>query len=335
MISIAEHIYTSQYIEANECISKLEKKYERKLVVNPDLDRRIVSFQASKSEPIFRWFHYREGFSKQLVEYVLDSLNAPVGGLLLDPFAGTGSAPFVAAKYKNMQSMAFELMPVGTFFMKCRNSFASIDSSKLLEFAEVTLSSRDEWIKLDPSWKFNHLNITRDAFSPTCEYELCQYKTWLSKQLNPDYCLFLDFVAFSVLERFSFTRKDGQYLRWDYRSPRFRYSEKKPSFDKGEILTFHEALSEKLRKIISDLKIQEVQGNLFTVNQPIFDKPIEVTQGSVLERLEVVDDKSIDLVITSPPYCNRYDYTRTYALELAYLGVDEEGIRKLRQSLLK
>lgn len=41
-----------------------------------------------------------------------------------------------------------------------------------------------------------------------------------------------------------------------------------------------------------------------------------------------------DGVITSPPYCNRYDYTRTYALELAYLGIGEQGIRNLRQSLL-
>ena len=44
--------------------------------------------------------------------------------------------------------------------------------------------------------------------------------------------------------------------------------------------------------------------------------------------------ESLDGVITSPPYCNRYDYTRTYALELAMLDVGEEGIRKLRQSML-
>src|SRR5690606_22314494 len=37
--------------------------------------------------------------------------------------------------------------------------------------------------------------------------------------------------------------------------------------------------------------------------------------------------------ITSPPYCNRYDYTRTYALELAYLGVGED-IYRLRQEQL-
>jgi len=41
-----------------------------------------------------------------------------------------------------------------------------------------------------------------------------------------------------------------------------------------------------------------------------------------------------DGLITSPPYCNRYDYTRTYALELALLGVDEKGLVDLRQRML-
>lgn len=41
-----------------------------------------------------------------------------------------------------------------------------------------------------------------------------------------------------------------------------------------------------------------------------------------------------DAIITSPPYCNRYDYTRTYALELALLGADEKGLSSLRQAML-
>jgi DNA modification methylase len=45
-------------------------------------------------------------------------------------------------------------------------------------------------------------------------------------------------------------------------------------------------------------------------------------------------DNSYDAIITSPPYCNRYDYTRTYALELALLGIDEKGLLKLRQEML-
>jgi DNA modification methylase len=43
---------------------------------------------------------------------------------------------------------------------------------------------------------------------------------------------------------------------------------------------------------------------------------------------------SFECIITSPPYCNRYDYTRTYALELALLGVTEEGLSQLRQEML-
>lgn len=39
-------------------------------------------------------------------------------------------------------------------------------------------------------------------------------------------------------------------------------------------------------------------------------------------------------VITSPPYLNRYDYTRTYALELAYLGLSNQELKQLRQKLL-
>ncbi|MBI4569924.1 MAG: hypothetical protein HY719_16145 [Planctomycetes bacterium] len=39
-------------------------------------------------------------------------------------------------------------------------------------------------------------------------------------------------------------------------------------------------------------------------------------------------------MITSPPYCNRYDSTRTYALELALLGVNEADLSALRQAMI-
>ena len=38
--------------------------------------------------------------------------------------------------------------------------------------------------------------------------------------------------------------------------------------------------------------------------------------------------------MTSPPYANQYDYTRTYALELVYLGYDANRLKELRQDLL-
>src|SRR5262249_52633011 len=47
-----------------------------------------------------------------------------------------------------------------------------------------------------------------------------------------------------------------------------------------------------------------------------------------------IASRSIDTVFTSPPYCNRYDYTRTYALELMYLGATHEDVTRLRQAML-
>ena len=45
-------------------------------------------------------------------------------------------------------------------------------------------------------------------------------------------------------------------------------------------------------------------------------------------------DAAYDAISTSPPYCNRYDYTRTYALELALLGISEQELINLRQEML-
>ena len=56
--------------------------------------------------------------------------------------------------------------------------------------------------------------------------------------------------------------------------------------------------------------------------------------GSCLELLPNLEPGAYDVIITSPPYCNRYDYTRTYALELALLGVGEAALVKMRQQML-
>ena len=61
---------------------------------------------------------------------------------------------------------------------------------------------------------------------------------------------------------------------------------------------------------------------------------IKLINGSCLNQLLEMKANSVDAVITSPPYCNRYDYTRTYALELALLGVDEKMLSSLRQEML-
>jgi DNA modification methylase len=61
---------------------------------------------------------------------------------------------------------------------------------------------------------------------------------------------------------------------------------------------------------------------------------IRLHHGSCLEILPILGADEYDAIITSPPYCNRYDYTRTYALELALLGTSESQLLGLRQTML-
>jgi len=137
------------------------------------------------------------------------------------------------------------------------------------------------------------------------------------------------FALLCILENISYTRKDGQYLRWDYRSGR-RQGKKK--FDKGKIQTFHTAIAHKLHEIVHDLRDGDMPEDLFAKTLKKAD--VKLHGGSCLDILPKLRAESYDCLITSPPYCNRYDYTRTYALELALLGVDEDGLANLRQAML-
>jgi len=311
--------------------SEREKLFERlsnKLETAYNLNRKIVSFQANKEEPIYRWFKYKEGFSSALVKYFLSEFSSKPGKVL-DPFAGAGTTLF-AGQELGWDSYGIELLPVGTFVMQTRQALNEIDIEKLRLLVKKMWS---EIPKCLVSEKFiNHISITKDAFPDETEEYLNKYLTFCS-QLDDKYIqIILRFAAFTVLEEISFTRKDGQYLRWDYRSKRDLSG--KP-FDKGKILSFEEAVKSKLNLIIQDLNPNK-SFSLFEQFEKQIEvkKPVNIIEGSCLEQLPKLEKDTFDFIITSPPYCNRYDYTRTYALELVYLGYDNDQVRNLRQSML-
>ena len=131
----------------------------------------------------------------------------------------------------------------------------------------------------------------------------------------------LNLACMSVLEEVSYTRKDGQYLRWDYRSGRSLRSR----VDKGSIATFAGAVARRLSQMAEDMPLLN---RMYGGGKP------DLLAGSCLEVLRETPGSRFDMVITSPPYANRYDYTRTYALELAWLGFDRAGFADLRQRML-
>jgi len=304
----------------------LEKKYQRFISHNPQLKRTLVSFQANKNVPLYRWFKYKEGFSAQMVRYILETL-AEKPGKLLDPFAGAGAALF-ASQELGWEATGIELLPVGSAIIEARQAAEKVDPAKLQKAITSICNMDFSAVESDRS-PIKHIPITKDAFPQDTERQVNGYLAYCENQRDPYLRTLLRFAAFCILEMISYTRKDGQYLRWDYRAGRTRV---KARFNKGKIYSFKEALQSQLEAMRDDLVYGEM--DLFNHKRPGNGKEIRLVQGSCLEELCKFGDRSFDFILTSPPYCNRYDYTRTYALELVFLGKTDDEVKQLRQQML-
>ena len=286
-----------------------------RIVTDARLTRRMVSYQGNRDVPGLRWMRYKEGFSAGLVRGLLEQTGAK---RVLDPFSGIGTTALTASSM-GMESVGIDVMPVGNAAARAVIAVANDvdeaalrrDAGRLVEYVSGGAESLP----------FAHVRITEGAFPRGTEEEIGRARSFIAGVTDPAVRAVLDFACMSVLEEVSYTRKDGQFLRWDRRSGR----DVADRLRKPRIPSLRSALSARLAAITSDSRVlRERYGG---------PRP-SIRTGSSLLELGRMRGGSVDAVVTSPPYANRYDYTRTYALELAYMGYGEDEIRALRQDML-
>jgi site-specific DNA-methyltransferase (cytosine-N4-specific) len=315
----------------------LENRYKSILKVISTQNRRSVSFQLNKNRGVFGWFKYREGFSPDLVETYLRDMTLNHGDLVMDPFMGSGTTALVAAKL-GFDSIGFDILPTSEIAIKAKGNLMSYDVQEIRDMMKWVSA-----LKVPSSYtgRVNSVKITYSAYPDKTDRELA----YLQSLMNPNSTAFSDqainllmLAILNSLEDLSYTRKDGQYLRWDERSKKVQETDaqrtrkgKEPiknRLNKGELPMAFPKISDELSIILEDIESAQmlpdegINSNTHFVN------------NTVLEELPKVESESVSAVITSPPYLNRYDYTRTYALELAFLGFTEEKFRQVRQKLL-
>lgn len=304
--------------------AQFEQHYNDRLSTDTALTRGLVSFQANKTRSVYRWYKFKEAFSAELVEYLLERYGLKVG-TVLDPFAGSGTALFVASGL-GLAAEGIELLPIGQRIIETKQMIDDLVAADLEDLSRW--AANPPWRKVGIGKPLLELRITKGAYSDETAQNIGKFLAAIDSE-NGRVRSILLFALLCILEEISFTRKDGQYLRWDYRSGR---RQGKTVFNKGMIPSFDESMLTKLNEIVSDLTAGEPQQGLFT--KQVKPGQISLRCGSCLDVLPTLQPSSYDGILTSPPYCNRYDYTRTYALELALLGVDEDRLRNFRQEML-
>lgn len=309
----------------------LESQYSSLFIQDTRFNRKLVSFQASKGEIVHGWIKYKEGFSAQLVDTLLNEFGVRPGERILDPFAGSATTLLVA-KVKGINADGIELLPNCHLSWEAKSRYKSYDIVELRNVLNLIQQAEPT----DLNKPFPHITITESAFPSEVERDIMFYTSFFENlAISDESRILLRLIITSILEDVSYTRKDGQYLRWDHRSNKvkerntIRLTQGKTPIkriDKGELPTVKESLMNALRNVIDDIIVLKQLNNYMVSEQRLIN-------GSALEVLPTLPDDTYSGVITSPPYVNRYDYTRTYALELAYLGVGK-NINQLRQRLL-
>lgn len=302
--------------------------------VTDRFDRRSVSFQLSKNDTLHSWLKYKEGFSAELIRTLIEEFRLKPGDTVLDPFIGSGTTALVAAS-EGLDSLGYDILPMSAIAIKAKSAVRDYDLEELRRMVEFICGQE---VPADYQTETPYITITEDGYPKATAIALNYFTEIVAASNFSGICKNLfRLCCVNILERISYSAKDGQYLRWDIRSPKIirairkrEETGRKPmvvKLDKGEIPSFKSAILAELDHVISDIA-------LLRTPPPQRDTRCDFREENVLFNLPLQPAGTVDAVITSPPYCNRYDYTRTYALELAYLGVTDNDIRHMRQNLL-
>ena len=327
--------FSSEGLSPEEARQALEEKYKPILEVTEKFDRRSVSYQLSKKDSLHSWLKYKEGFSADLVNILLDEIGAVPGDTIMDPFMGSGTTALVC-QMRGINSIGYDIMPISTVSI---NAKSNVMNYNITELQKLIKEFSDLQMPEDYTERTPYITITDTAYPDFNEKFIEYATTWIStSSYSPEAKNLFTLCMINSLERCSYTSKSGQYLSWDSRSKKVINVNKDRVASGRELLpehycrkhieNIHSAVSDELSHVLRDVRIIQASG--YTDSQAT----IQHKQNSVLFELPQIPDNLLKGVITSPPYCNRYDYTRTYALELVYLGINENTIKKMRQDLL-
>lgn len=289
--------------------NQLENKYKNRLQDNLKIGT-LVSYQGNKNLPILRLFRYKEAFSYQFVQDFFNQYKISKKDFVFDPFCGMGTTLFTAC-INGIQSIGVDKLPTGVFIADTLPKILGIEPGEIQSHYQL---AKEKLADAPEASVAEDVRIMKIAFPEGNLIELKKWKSVISTIESP-YKEIINLLYLSIIEPCSFTAKDGQFLR---------FLPDKEVFKPSELL---------------DNKIIEIEQDISRLKTLGWDKNFKlpkVCQGDTRDLSDINFDREPTFIITSPPYANRYDYTRSYSLELSFNFVENfEELKKLRFGILR
>jgi tRNA G10 N-methylase Trm11 len=289
--------------------NRLEDKFATCLREELQLAK-LVSYVGNKSVPLLRLYRYKEAFAFHFVEAFISRLGLREKDYLFDPFCGMGTTLF-AASQKGISSIGVDKLPIGVFVARTLPTFYLLKPGQIRKTFEKL---KTKVHRAPPASVALDVAIMKVAFPPDTLLALRKWKTVIDDLKSPLKDVFV-LLFLSILEPCSYTSKDGQFLRL---------------VREKETAKPEEALERKVNESERDVQlIKELKYN-HSVQRP------SVYLGDTRDLSDITFDRQPTAIITSPPYANRYDYTRSYSLELCFNFVrDFTELKALRFGILR
>lgn len=273
----------------------------------------LVSYVGNKSIPFLRIYRYKEAFAFGFVKDFLGRLEIGPNDYVFEPFSGLGTTMFVSM-INGIPSVGIDKLPIAHFISKTLPSFLLLGGNELTEMWAF-LKSRIQ--KCKPANIALDVRIMKVAFDEETLLILRKLKSAIEEFSFPYHNIFL-LLFFSILEECSFTAKEGQFLRLKL--------DKKTSDP-------IEAISRKVAQVEEDIHRMKDLFPSLSINKGTMP---DVYLGDARNLSDIAFKKKPTVIITSPPYANRYDYTRTYSLELCFHFVRNfEELKAIRFGILR
>jgi DNA modification methylase len=247
----------------------------------------LATFVPNKHTPIYNWFYYKEGFSRELVLKIIEMFSIDKGWVL-DPFCGVGTTN-LACREKGIDSIGFDVSPLALLAakVKCR----SYNTKKLSE--AFSLLKEAKFVPQNKAWI--PPNIKR-FFNPHTLDDVLFFAKEIEKIEDVEVREFFRLALITTTTRCSFMYKDGSVVK----------------IRKHPVPPFRKVYFARIKRMISDLERLKTK-----------ECKTIIEWGDA--RKIPLENETIDFVITSPPYLNKIEYTKVYRVEEFLFFGDKKG----------
>ena len=267
--------------------------------------------------PVHQWYRFVLSYPPHLVRHYLHQFGVDEDGLVLDPFCGTGTT-LVECKKHAIRSVGLEALPLTHFVSRTKTDWQG-NGSTLLRHAEQVATMAQRRGRTSDRRNVRKIDASLLLKNSISQRPLEKSVALLNSIVHHFGDGHSEYEGYAKLALATTLVQDASNLHFGPEVGVRQIKDDAPVIEKW---------LERIGQFSDDLNLvrstREVSSNVFNVDARSIDNAC-------------LQPRSVNAVVTSPPYPNEKDYTRITRLESVFLGYvrDKGHLREQKKQLVR